>query len=129
MRLLLLYLRSRSLPLAVAVTVGSVTATWLTGDRPAPAAEVTRDAIGTTGLTALGAATLGANQAWIPPLSWALLPWTVMALPWPSPATYRQALTWMLQPADATPATVTALVLGATGVLAYAVLGPAHERP
>jgi hypothetical protein len=35
----------------------------------------------------------------------------------------------MLQPADATPATVTALVLGATGVLAYAVLGPAHERP
>jgi hypothetical protein len=52
-----------------------------------------------------------------------------MEVPWPSPATYRQVLTWMLQPADATPATVTALVLGATGVLAYAVLGPAHERP
>ena len=80
-----------------------------------------------TGLIALGAATLGANQAWIPPLSWTLLSWTVVALPWPSSATYRQVLTWMLQPADATAATVTALVLGATGVLAYTVLGPAHE--
>ncbi len=106
-----------------------VTATWLTGDQLAPAAQITRDAIGMTGLTALGAATLGANHAWIPPLSWTLLSWTVMALPWPAPATFRQVLTWMLQPADATPATVTALVLGATGVLADAVLGPAHERP
>jgi hypothetical protein len=114
---------------AGAAVVGVVAATWFTGEQLAPAAQVTRDAIGMTGLIALGAATLGASQAWIPPLSWTLLSWTVMALPWPSPATYRQVLTWMLQPAQATPATVTALVLGATGVLAYAVLGPARERP
>jgi hypothetical protein len=114
---------------AAAAVIGMVTATWFTGDQLAPAAHVTRDAIGMTGLVALGAATLGANRAWIPPLSWTLLSWTVMALPWPSPATCRQVLTWMLQPADATPATVTALVLGATGVLAYAVLGAAHEQP
>jgi hypothetical protein len=114
---------------AGAAVVGMVTATWFTGDQLAPAEQLTRDAIGMTGLSALGAATLGANRAWIPPLSWTLLSWTLMEVPWPSPATYRQVLTWMLQPADATPATVTALVLGATGVLAYAVLGPAHERP
>jgi hypothetical protein len=114
---------------AGAAVVGIVAATWFTGEQLAPAAQVTRDAIGMTGLIALGAATLGASQAWIPPLSWTLLSWTAMALPWPSPATYRQVLTWMLQPAEATPATVTALVLGATGVLAYAVLGPARERP
>jgi hypothetical protein len=114
---------------AGAAVIGMVTATWFTGDQLAPAAQVTRDAVGMTGLIALGAATLGANQAWIPPLSWTLLSWTVVALPWPLPATYRQVLTWMLQPADATPAIATALVLGATGILAYAVLGPAHERP
>jgi hypothetical protein len=114
---------------AGAAVVGMVTATWFTGDQLAPAEQITRDAIGMTGLIAFGAATLGANRAWIPPLSWTLLSWTLMEVPWPSPATYRQVLTWMLQPVDATPATVTALVLGATGVLAYAVLGPAHERP
>ena len=109
---------------AGAAVIGIVAATGLTGEQLAPAAQVARDAIGMTGLIALGAATLGANHAWVPPLCWTLLSWTVTALPWPWPATYRQVLTWMLQPADATPAIVTALVLGATGVLAYAVLGP-----
>jgi hypothetical protein len=107
---------------AGAAVIAIVAATGLTGEQLAPAAQVARDAIGMTGLIALGAATLGANHAWVPPLYWTLLAWTVMALPWP--ATSRQVLTWMLQPADATPAIVTALVLGATGVLAYAVLGP-----
>jgi hypothetical protein len=114
---------------AGAAVIGMVTATWLTGDQLAPAAQVTRDSIGMTGLIALGAATLGASHAWIPPLSWTLLSWTAVSLPWPLPATHRQVLTWMLQPADATAAMVTALVLGAAGVLAYAALGPAHERP
>jgi hypothetical protein len=112
-----------------AAVVGMVTATWCTGDQPAPAAQVTRDAVGITGLIALGAATLGADRAWLPPLSWTLLSWTAMTLPWPSAATHRQVLAWMLQPADATPATVTAAVLGAGGVLVYAVLGPARRRP
>jgi hypothetical protein len=109
---------------AGAAVIGLVTATGLAGGQLAPAAQVTRDAVGMTGVIALGAATLGANHAWAPPLYWTLLSWTVVALPWPWPATYRQVLTWMLQPADATAAGVTALVLGAAGVLAYAVLGP-----
>jgi hypothetical protein len=121
--------RAAHLAAAGAAVIAMVTATWVTGHQLAPAGQVTRDTIGMTGLIALGAATLGANQAWIPPLSWTLLSWTVTALPWPSPATHRQVLTWMLQPTDATAATVTALVLGATGVVVYAVAGPAQQRP
>jgi hypothetical protein len=111
---------------AGAAVIGMVAATALTGDQLAPVAQVTRDAIGMSGLIALGAATLGASRAWVPPLTWTLLAWTHPALSWPSPATaaYQQVLTWMLQPADTTPATVTALILGVTGVLAYAILGP-----
>jgi hypothetical protein len=114
---------------AGAAVVGMVAATWSIGEQPVSAAQVTRDAIGMTGLVAFGAATLGATRAWVPPLSWTLLSWSVMALPSPAAGTFRQVLTWMLQPADSRPAMVTALVLGATGVLAYAVLGPAQERP
>jgi hypothetical protein len=120
--------RAAHLVAAGAAVTGMVAATWLTGEQLAPAAQVVRDAIGMTGLIALGAATLGASQAWIPPLSWTLLSWTVMALPWPSSPTSRQVLTWMLQPTDTTPATVTALLLGAIGLLAYAVHGPAHDH-
>jgi hypothetical protein len=111
---------------AGAAVMGMVAATAFTGDQLAPAAQVTRDAIGMSGLIALGAATLGASRAWVPPLTWTLLAWSHPVLSWPSPATatYQQVLTWMLQPADTTPAIVTALILGVTGVLAYAVLGP-----
>ena len=106
---------------AGAAVIGVVTATWLTGEQLAPAAQVTRDAVGMTGLTALAAATLGASHAWMPPLTW-----TMLALLWAPPATapYQQVLAWMVQPAHTTPATVTALVLGAGGLVAYAVLGP-----
>jgi hypothetical protein len=106
---------------AGAAVIGVVTATWFTGGQLAPAAQVTRDAIGMTGLTALGAATLGANHAWMP-----LLTWTMLALLWAPPGTapYQQVLAWMVQPAGTTPATVTALVIGAGGVIAYAVVGP-----
>jgi hypothetical protein len=36
-------------------------------------------------------------------------------------------LTWMVQPPDTTPATTTALILGASGVLVYAILVPVDE--
>jgi hypothetical protein len=52
------------------------------------------------GLLALGAATLGAGWAWIVPL------------------------TWMHQPTASTSAIVTALVVGVTGTVTYAVAGP-----
>jgi hypothetical protein len=101
--------------------IGIVAATALTGDQLAPARQIVRDAVGMSGLVALGAATLGASRAWAVPLTWILLvPLWVPA----AGATYQQVLTWMLQPAASAPAAITASVLGATGVLAYAILGP-----
>jgi hypothetical protein len=112
-----------------AAVIGIVTATAFTGDQLAPTAQVTRDAIGMIGLIALGAATLGAGRTWIPPLTWTLLAWTLPDLPWSSLATttYQQVLTWMVQPAETTSATITAVILGAAGALTYAILGPTHE--
>jgi hypothetical protein len=106
---------------AAVVVVGIIAATALTGDQLAPVRQIVRDAVGLSGLTALGAATLGASRAWIPPLAW-----TILTLLWAPPGTalHQQVLAWMLQPAHTTPATVTALVLGAGGVLSYALLGP-----
>jgi hypothetical protein len=107
--------------ITAAVVVGSIAATALTGDQMAPARRIVRDAVGMSGLTALGAATLGAGRAWVPSLAW-----TMPTLLWAPPGTalHQQVLAWMLQPAHTTPATVTALVLGAGGVLTYALLGP-----
>jgi hypothetical protein len=74
-----------------------------------------------SGLVALGAATLGASRAWVVPLTW-----TFLVLLWApgAAATYQQVLAWMLQPAASAPAAITASLLGVTGVLAYAILGP-----
>jgi hypothetical protein len=104
-----------------AATVGIVAATALTGDQLAPARQIVRDAVGMSGLVALGAATLGASRAWVVPLTW-----TLLVLLWAptAAATHQQVLTWMLQPAASAPAAITASVLGVTGVLAYAILGP-----
>jgi hypothetical protein len=100
--------------------IGIVAATALTGDQLAPAGQIVRDAVGMSGLVALGVATLGASRAWVVPLTW-----TLVALLWvPAAATYQQVLTWMLQPAASAPAAIAASVLGVTGVLAYAILGP-----
>jgi hypothetical protein len=101
--------------------IGIVAATALTGDQLAPARQVVRDVAGMSGLVALGAATLGASRAWVVPLTW-----TFLVLLWvpAAAATYQQVLTWMLQPAASAPAAITASVLGVTGVLAYAILGP-----
>jgi hypothetical protein len=101
--------------------IGIVAATALTGDQLAPARQVVRDVVGMSGLVALGAATLGASRAWVVPLTW-----TFLVLLWvpAAAATYQQVLTWMLQPAASAPAAITASVLGVSGVLAYAILGP-----
>jgi hypothetical protein len=107
---------------AVGVAViGIVAATALTGDQLAPARQVVRDAVGMSGLVALGAATVGAGRAWVVPLTWTLL--VLLWVP-AAGATCQQVLAWMLQPAASAPAAITASVLGVTGVLAYAVLGP-----
>jgi hypothetical protein len=101
--------------------IGIVAATALTGDQLAPARQTVRDGVGMSGLVALGAATLGASRAWVVPLTWTLL--VLLWVP-AADATYQQVLTWMVQPTDTAAATNAALVLGATGVLAYAILGP-----
>jgi hypothetical protein len=112
--------------LAVGATVtGIVTATAAFGDRLAPLGQTTRDAVGMTGLVALGAVTLGASRAWIPPLGWTLVASTLLNLAWTAPlAAYQQVLTWMIQPTQSDLATATAMVLGVAGLLGYAVLGP-----
>jgi hypothetical protein len=108
-----------------ATVVGIVTATAAFGDRLAPLGQTTRDAVGMTGLVALGAVTLGASRAWIPPLGWTLVASTLLNLAWTAPlAAYQQVLTWMIQPTQSDPATATAMVLGVAGLLGYAVLGP-----
>jgi hypothetical protein len=110
---------------AGAAVAGIVAAAALTGDQFAPVGRVVRDAAGMSGLLALGAAGFGASRAWLPPLTWTLVAWNLPGPPWPVPAaaTVRQVLTWMLQPANTAAATVTALALATTGVLAYARLG------
>ena len=55
------------------------------------------------------------------PLTWTFL--ALLRVP-SSAATCQQVLAWMLQPAASAPAAITASVLGVTGVLAYAILGP-----
>ena len=40
------------------------------------------------------------------------------------PAPPKQMLTWLMQPPETISATVTAVILGAAGTLAYAILGP-----
>jgi hypothetical protein len=106
---------------AGAVVIGLVAATGLAG-----AGQITRDAAGMSGLVALGAAALGAGRAWLPPLIWTLLAWTTRTMLWPAAggATHQEVLTWMLQPARSTAALVTAVILGITGLGAYAILGP-----
>lgn len=108
--------------------IGIVTATALTGEQLAPAGQVIRDATGMAGLLALGAASLGADRAWILPLAWTLLGETVALRLWSPPATaYQQTLTWMHQPTASATAAVTAAVLGVTGILTYAIVGPADS--
>jgi hypothetical protein len=111
---------------ATAAVIGLVTAAALTGHPLNPAAQITRDAVGMGGLGALGAATLGAGIAWIPPLSWTVFASTLEVVTGSGPATaaYQEMLTWMFQPPGTASATITAVVLGAAGVVAYAIRGP-----
>ena len=113
----------------VAFVIGLVGATALTPEPLSSATRIIRDAIGLGGLVALGAATLGADRAWIPPIAWSLLGWSLHAWLPASGATYRSVLTWVAQPPSTTAATVAAVVLGIAGTAIYAVRGPAASSP
>ena len=110
---------------ALAVVILLLLATLLTGARFGPAWLVIRDAAGLLGLTALGAATVGAARAWFVPLAW-----TLAAVLFPlSESTSGQILTWQLQAPGNAKAAVTAGVLAGAGLLAYAMAGPLRRAP
>ncbi|EXG80648.1 hypothetical protein [Cryptosporangium arvum] len=105
------------------VVLGCVTlllqATEVTGTRFGPIGFVVRNAGGLLGLTALGAAAVGAARAWILPLGW-----TLLAATFPGHGRVGEALTWQIQSPGSRPATVVAAVLGLAGLVAYTLRGP-----
>ena len=100
-------------------------ATLVTGARFGPAWLVVREAAGLLGLTALGAATIGAARAWFLPLGWTL---AAILFPRSEPVIAR-ILTWQAQAPASTAATVTAGLLALGGLIAYAMAGPARRVP
>jgi len=114
--------RAAHLLAALAVLLVVLLATLLTGARFGPAGLVIRDAAGLLGLTALGAAAIGAARSWFLPLGW-----TLAAMVYPLPdRVWGQILTWQSQPPANRPAAATAAVLAVAGLVAYAVTGPAR---
>lgn len=96
-----------------------VTALLLAAGLTAENAFVLRDVVGLGGLAALAAVVLGARAAWTLPVGWTGV--TLVVPPgtdWPT-----RLLTWPVQPTGTTSATVTAVVLACTGLLAYAWFG------
>lgn len=118
--------RSLHITVACAVVIALVAATALTGEPIAPFGRVVRDSVGSIGLVALAAATLGAQHAWVPPVTWSLLSLTVLPRLWPpgEPTISQRVVTWMVQPPGTAAATAVALILGVVGTLAYAGWGP-----
>lgn len=99
---------------------GVVAAASLIGDSLADGRVILRDTLGLGGLTALGAATVGAQRAWIAPVAWsvAVVPVGASSRTW-----YAELFTWLLQPAGTASATVVASVLAVLGTAAYAAAG------
>ena len=110
---------------AFLIVVLVLLATLVTGARFGPAWLVVREAAGLLGLTALGAATIGAARAWFLPLGWTL---AAILFPRSEPVIAR-ILTWQAQAPASTAATVTAGLLALGGLIAYAMAGPARRVP
>ncbi|MEV0609940.1 hypothetical protein AB0I61_26600 [Polymorphospora rubra] len=113
--------RAGHLVVTAAVIVAPLLLTTVTDTRFAPLAVVVRNTVGLLGLTALGAALVGAALSWVAPLSWTL----VSLLPFIEPSTKpaMQVAGWLIQPAGTTAATVCATVLAVTGLAAYTLRG------
>jgi hypothetical protein len=112
--------------IAGVTAAGLLTVSGLIGRTAADAGSIARNVTGLVGLIALGACTLGPARAWLPSAACTLLG-LLSAPPFGTPPTAPAAatiLTWMIQPITTTAATVTAITLGAGGVLAHAILGP-----
>ncbi|MFG1605370.1 hypothetical protein [Actinoplanes sp. NPDC049265] len=115
--------RAAHLLVAFLVVVLPLLITLATEARFGPAGLVVRDAAGLLGLTALGAAAIGPARAWFLPLGWTL---AAVMFPHAEPLLGR-VLTWPAQAPESTAAAVTAGVLAAAGLIAYAVAGPAKR--
>lgn len=113
--------RAGHLLVATAAITGLLLLSTVTDARFEPLGVVARNTAGLIGLTALGAALLGAALSWIAPLTWTLF----AIMPWmgPSEQLRTQLGSWLIQPADTTAATVCATVLAAAGLLAYTLRG------
>ncbi|HEX6686599.1 MAG TPA: hypothetical protein VF062_27755 [Candidatus Limnocylindrales bacterium] len=114
--------RAAHLLIAGALAFGMLSATTLADDPITTIARIARDVTGFIGLTGLGAAFLSARLAPLLSFLWAVP--VLAGLPLPIRSTYLMVLTWMLQPTQSTQATITAMAVGVTGVLAYAIRGP-----
>jgi hypothetical protein len=87
-----------------------------------PVGQLVRNAAGLIGLIGLGAALTGAPLAWPVPFVWTAAQAIFAVADGP---VWRQVLLWLVQPAGNTIAAVTAAVLFAAGVAAYAArVGP-----
>jgi len=118
--------RAAHLVVAGAVAIGLLAATALIGTPMTSIGQLARNSTGLTGLVGLGAATLGASRAFLLPLLWiagAVGVQVAAASAQPSVSRYQLIAAWMMQPAGSRAALITALALGATGLLAYALAG------
>ncbi|MCC8248668.1 hypothetical protein [Saccharothrix luteola] len=79
-----------------------------------------RDVVGLGGLVALGALLFGPRAAWALPVGWT---GATLVVPPGDEHWLSRLLTWPVQPTGTTSATVTAVVLGCTGLLAYSWFG------
>ncbi|WP_447004349.1 hypothetical protein ACRAKI_32750 [Saccharothrix isguenensis] len=112
--------RAAHLLLGGALVTGLLLAADVVADPIAPDAFVLRDVVGLGGLAALGALLLGSRAAWVLPIGW-----TGMTLVVPPGHDHwlSRLLSWPVQPTGTTSATITAIVLGCTGLLGYSVFG------
>jgi hypothetical protein len=104
------------------VAVGVLTAVLGVVVGPPMSAEVVvRDAVGLTGLAALGVTLLGGGLAWCVPVTWTVVAVSAWLAARPPVA---PLVTWPFQPPATTAATVAAWTLGLGGLLVYAARGP-----
>ncbi|MGW4498255.1 hypothetical protein ACWENR_06505 [Micromonospora sp. NPDC004336] len=117
--------RALHLLTALVLIGGLLLITRFTGARFGPMSLVLRDTAGLLGLTALGAAVIGTAKAWFLPLGW-----TLAAVLFPrGDNLLGRVLTWQTQEPPSRAAAVTAATLAVTGLIAYAVTGPARRAP
>ncbi len=110
---------------AATVAVAAVLAASTVVGRPLATAEViVRGAVGFGGLAGLSVVVLGTGRAWLVPVSWTAM---VLVGGLSGGAWYTKVLTWMVQPAGTTSATLTALALAVAGTIAYALVSPASR--